>query len=427
MNRLLRIARREYGAYVRTIGFWLSMCLMPAGLIAAIAAPMLMERSAPVLSVALIDLTGRGYAARLTPALTHAGDDGRPFARIVRSPAVGQDPADLTAALRPYLSGDRPLAGGGKLDAAVILRPDGDGVAADVWSRNPADHAVEQRVAGALGELLRRERLARAGVGEGALRVIDALSPKVAAYSPKAAGGRIGDRELAQTFVGFGMGVLLWMVVLTGAGILLNSVIEEKSSRILEVLLTSASVPEIMGGKILGVAAVTSTVLGVWLSIGALILLRLQPHMLGVLLGVLMSKGVWFYFALYFVGGYLMYATLFATVGAFCETTREAQTLLGPMMILLSIPLVFMSQAMVHPDAPLLQILSWIPPFTPFLMAARAASGPPMWQVLGTGALMILTTLLELMVAGRAFRAGALSTARFEPKLLFASLFRKSA
>ena len=64
------------------------------------------------------------------------------------------------------------------------------------------------------------------------------------------------------------MGMLLWMVVFTGAGMLLNSVIEEKSSRILEVLLTSASVPEIMAGKILGVAAVTATVLGVWLTIG---------------------------------------------------------------------------------------------------------------------------------------------------------------
>jgi len=87
------------------------------------------------------------------------------------------------------------------------------------------------------------------------------------------------------------------------------------------------------------------------------------------------------YFALYFVGGYLMFATLYVTIGAFCESNREAQTLLGPMMILMSVPMIFMSQAITRPDAPLLQTLSWIPPFTPFMMAARVASDPPIWQV----------------------------------------------
>ncbi len=394
MRRLAMIAAREYAAYVRTFGFWLSICLMPVGLIATIFAPGIVAHDAPVLNVAVIDRTGQGYDARLAPDLTRAAADGRPFAHVVAAP-IPADRPDLGEALRPFLSGDRTLAAGGKLDAAVILRASPDGVAADVWSRNP-----------------------------GALKSIDALAPKVAVYSPKAEGGRVGARETVRTFVGFGMGVLLWMVVLTGAGILLNSVIEEKSSRILEVLLTSASVPEIMGGKILGVAAVTATVLGVWLSIGAVILLRLQPQAFGMLFSVLLSQGLLGYFAFYFIGGYLMYATLFTTVGSFCETTREAQTLLGPMMILISVPMVFMGQAVAHPDAPILGILSWIPPFTPFLMAARAASGPPFWQVVGTGVLMAAVTALELAVATRAFRAGALSTARFEPKLLVKSLFK---
>jgi ABC-2 type transport system permease protein len=417
------IAAREYAAYVRTFGFWLSICLMPVGLIATIFAPGIVAHDAPVLNVAVIDRTGQGYDARLAPDLTRAAADGRPFAHVVAAP-IPADRPDLGEALRPFLSGDRTLAAGGKLDAAVILRASPDGVAADVWSRNPSDHSVEQRVTDALGELLRHDRLVKAGIDAGALKSIDALAPKVAVYSPKAEGGRVGARETVRTFVGFGMGVLLWMVVLTGAGILLNSVIEEKSSRILEVLLTSASVPEIMGGKILGVAAVTATVLGVWLSIGAVILLRLQPQAFGMLFSVLLSQGLLGYFAFYFIGGYLMYATLFTTVGSFCETTREAQTLLGPMMILISVPMVFMGQAVAHPDAPILGILSWIPPFTPFLMAARAASGPPFWQVVGTGVLMAAVTALELAVATRAFRAGALSTARFEPKLLVKSLFK---
>ena len=423
MNRMLRIAAREYAAYVRTVGFWLSMCLMPLGIIVSAGAPMLMERTSPIPDVAIIDLSGRGYASGLATALADAGN-GRPAVHLVPSPVGGADPAAVARALRPYLDGRASLAGGARLDAAVILRPDPAGPAADIWARDTAQHGLSELVKGALGDLARRQRLAQAGIDPATLQALDALSPKVDTYSPKAEGGKVGERELTQTFAGFGMGMLLWMVVFTGAGILLNSVIEEKSSRILEVLLTSASVLEVMGGKILGVAAVTTTVLGVWLGIGGAILLRLQPHIFALVISVLMSKGLMVYFAFYFVTGYLMYATLYTTVGAFCETTREAQTLLGPLMILLMIPVVFMAQAITHPDAPLLTALSWIPPFTPFLMAARAASGPPLWQVAGSGVLMVAMTALELWVAGRAFRAGALSTARFEPKRLLASLFR---
>jgi ABC-2 type transport system permease protein len=277
-------------------------------------------------------------------------------------------------------------------------------------------------VSQAVSEILRRERLEKAGIDPAALSQIEQLSPDVATFSPRAEAGRVSMRDKLPGFIGLGMGILLWMVILTGAGILLNSIIEEKSSRILEVLLSSASAAEIMGGKILGVAAVTATVLGVWLSIGTAVLVANQPQLAADLAGALMGNGLLFYFGFYFLAGYLMYATLFLTVGAFCETTREAQTLLGPMMILLSVPMVFLSQSVTHPDAPLLQTLSWIPPFTPFLMAARAASGPPLWQILGTGTLLVAVTGLELVVAGRAFRAGALASGRLEPRLLLASL-----
>jgi ABC-2 type transport system permease protein len=420
MKRLLRIAGREYAAYVRTVGFWLSMGLMPVGLILAIFASSQAGSVAPVPTLVLLDQTGQGYAQRLEPMLARHAPGLRPVAQIEPTPAAGPD------TVRAFLTEGRRLPGGRQLDVAAILKSDGEGVAMDVWSRNPADRSVENALSGALSDLMRQDRLARAGVDSKTLAEIDALSPRVTSYSPKAAGGRVDDRERLQMAVGLGMGLLLWMVVLTGAGILLNSVIEEKSSRILEVLLTSAAVPEIMGGKILGVAAVTSTVLGVWLSIGLVVLFKIDPGIVKTLVEVLLSRGLILYFAVYFVGGYLMYATLFTTIGAFCETSREAQTLLGPMMILLSIPLVFMNQAMLHPDAPVVQALSWFPPFTPFMMAARAASGPPWWQVVGSGALMFAVTGLELWVAGRAFRAGALSNSRFEPKHFFASLVGKT-
>jgi ABC-2 type transport system permease protein len=426
MSRMFTIAVREYLAFVRTVGFWLSICLMPVGLIAAIWAPSLIARHTPPASLAVVDLTGRGLAAPIARSFPPPKEDAAGAIRLVAAPQpVGTTVASAVASLRPYVAGERALPDGSLLDAAAVLHIESGQVAVDFWTRNPGDSALQGRVSDAIGEALRRQKLEKAGFDAATLSAIEQTMPRVTTFSPRAETGRVALRDQLPGFIGLGMGILLWMVILTGAGILLNSVIEEKSSRILEVLLSSASVPEIMGGKILGVAAVTATVLGVWLSIGTTLLVANQPQLAGDLVSALTSRGLIFYFAFYFAAGYLMYATLFITVGAFCETTREAQTLLGPMMILLSVPMVFLSQTLAHPDAPLLQTLSWIPPFTPFLMAARAASGPPIWQVLGTGVLLIATTGLEMLVAGRAFRAGALSSSRFEPKHFFASLAGK--
>ncbi len=417
MSRLIKIALREYLAYVRTPGFWLSILLLPVGISAYGLAPILMARSTPVPTLAVVDFSGRGLEGDIDKAVSARGDLGQPLARVVAAPgAPFTSPAQAVARLKPA------LARGGPLEAAAILRPSGDSVAIDFWSRNVSDRSVQGAVEAAVGSALRRERLRAAGVDPAVLASIDRVSPRLIEFSPGSDSGRVALKDRLPGIVGFAMGMLLWMVVLTGAGMLLNSVIEEKSSRILEVLMSSASVPEIMGGKILGVAAVTGTVLAFWLSIAAAVLIIRFPAIAGDLASILMANGLWAYFGLYFIGGYLMFATLYVTIGAFCETTREAQTLLGPLMILMSVPLVFMSQALTRPDAPLLAALAWFPPFTPFMMAARVATNPPLWQVAATAALMFALTGLELWVAIPAFKSGALATGRFDVRHFLRSL-----
>ncbi|HEY7851898.1 MAG TPA: ABC transporter permease [Caulobacteraceae bacterium] len=428
MIRLLRIARREYLAYIRTPGFWLSLLLLPVGLSTIAIAPMVMTRSAPVPRVAVVDFSGRDLSAIVTRALATRGAGGKPRAIEVAAPeAPFSGPDDASARLKPYLKGDRTLPGGGQLDGVAIIRPAGDTVAIDFWSRNVSVSGLEQTIGEAVTGQVRRARLRALGVDPNTLESVEALNPVISDFSPKAAGGRVAFKDRLPGLAGLGMGMLLWMVVLTGAGMLLNSVMEEKTSRILEVLLSSASVPQIMGGKILGVAAVTSTILAFWMCIAGVVITVRSPDVAADLIGVMASHGRWAYFALYLAGGYLMFATLYVTIGAFCETTREAQTLLGPMMIVMSVPLMFMSQAVQHPDAPLLRTLTWVPLFTPFMMAARVASDPPVWEIVATGAMMFAITGLELWVAIPAFKSGALATGRFDLKLFFTSLARRRA
>ncbi|HEY5290013.1 MAG TPA: ABC transporter permease [Caulobacteraceae bacterium] len=428
MIRLLRIARREYLAYVRTPGFWLSLLLLPVGLSTIVIAPMVMQRSAPTPRIAIVDFTGEGLAKVLNSALTVRADGDKPQAVIVTAPdAPYASPADAEKRLAPYLAGRRLLPSGARLDAVAVLRPAGDTVAVDFWSRTIANGGVEQTVGAAVEGAIRRDRLRSLGLDPNTLARVESLSPVVSLFSPQAITGKVSLEDRLPGFAGLAMGMLLWMVVLTGAGMLLNSVMEEKTSRIIEVLLSSASVPEIMGGKILGVACVTGTILAFWMSIAGVVIALRSPSLAGEVIGVFMSHARWAYFALYFVGGYLMFATLYVTIGAFCETTREAQTLLGPMMIVMSVPPLFMSQAIAHPDAPLLRSLTWVPLFTPFMMAARAASNPPLWEILGTAAMMFAVTGFELWVAVPAFKSGALATGRFDIRVFFASLVRRGA
>jgi ABC-2 type transport system permease protein len=473
MSRLLRIARREYLAYVRTAGFWLSILALPLVMGVSISAPMMMMRSAQPERLAIVDLTGQGLGkavgrqldeaqARavgraLQAAATAAGGPkageavkaahdrggeaaGRvalakvnpavaarfkaPKPSAIRQPA----PADTLKAVDPKAAGAamRRAIADRELDAGLILSGRDDAIVMDLWSRNLAAPVLENELRGDVRDIMRKRALTRAGVDAATLKAADDLKPTLNSLSPKAASGeKISLRDRLPTYVGLAMGFLLWSMVMTGAGILLNSVIEEKSTKILEVLLSSASVPEIMGGKILGVAGLTGTVIGVWSLAGTIALMAFAPGLAGDLGAVLMGKGLIFYFAAYLVGGYLMYASLFAGIGAFCESQRDAQTLLGPIMIVMSIPLIFMSQAIRTPDSPILNVLSWIPPFTPFLMPARIASDPPAVQVIGTTLLMLVTTGLIVWGSGRAFRAGALATGKVDLKGLVRRLFQR--
>ena len=160
----------------------------------------------------------------------------------------------------------------------------------------------------------------------------------------------------------------------------------------------------------------TVTVLLVWAGIGSAGLLFSFPETARDIGSILLEGGMIWYFVAYAVGGYLMYAVLFAAIGAFCETPRDAQTLMGPIMMVLVIPIIVVQLALRTPDAPLVKIMSWVPFFTPFLMPARAPSDPPMFEIAGTMAGMFAFALLMVWIAGRAFRAGALSDVKLSWK-----------
>jgi ABC-2 type transport system permease protein len=313
------------------------------------------------------------------------------------------------------------------LDMGVLALGPAGAIRLQVWTRGFGDPVALAAVQEAAAARMRTARLAAHGLPPSVMKELDSASPAVehmgAEPTPQAPStpGRPAVRAApgastpaAAQGVAMASAFLLWAMILTGAGLLLNSVIEEKSGRILEVLMASASIPEILAGKIVGMAALSATTLGIWATFGLAIASHGRPQLLSAMVAGATAHGLIGFFLLFFLAGYLMYAAVFAAIGAFCETPREAQALLGPLMLLMSVPILFLSMSMQRPDAPIIQVLSWIPPFTPFLMTARVAAGLPAWQAVLALVMMAATTTTVVWLAGRAFAAGALSGGKLD-------------
>ncbi|WP_297801744.1 ABC transporter permease [uncultured Brevundimonas sp.] len=471
MNRALLIARREIMAYVKTVGFWLSLLSLPFFAVLGGFVPVLMKRAEPVSAYVLVDESGgqladavrdsfeREYQREAMSGLAmaavgEAGINGRDKVREatntggyeaglaelkVVAPRAGANykpprrdavelaaPAELAAAATPdardalareWVGEDRTLEGQ-ELSAVVILAKDADGAPTSrIWSRRAGNNPLESRVRDALSDSYRREILGAAGIDHALVQKADDFRPEVNLLSPRAAsGGKVSLRDRLPSLIGVMCGFIMWSLVLTGATMLMNGVMEEKSNKILEVLLSSVTSTELLVGKVLGVAILTLTVMGGWTLISAVGLSIALPDVARDVGAVMMANGLWLYLLLYLVGGYLMYAVLFAAIGAFCETPRDAQTLMGPVMMALMVPLLFMQLAIRSPDALLLKILSFIPPFTPFIMSARAPSQPPLVEIVLSLVVMFAFAVLMIWLSARAFRAGAMSDTKLSWK-----------
>ncbi len=237
-------------------------------------------------------------------------------------------------------------------------------------------------------------------------------------------GEKVKAQDMAGQWAPVAFVYLLWVSIFTVAQILLTNTIEEKSNRIIEVLLSSVSPLQLMSGKILGNAATGLTVIGSW--IGFLLLgFSIMPYFLerapSVQFEQVVSNPLYLTsFLFYFLTGYILYAALLVGIGSVCTNPKEAQNLMLPIMLVLIVPLLSMMPVAQDPNGSLARFLSYIPFFTPFVMMNRAAGPPPTIDYIGTTLLLIISLPLFFWGASRIFRIGILMTG--QPPNLFQML-----
>ncbi|MDO8630404.1 MAG: ABC transporter permease, partial [Phycisphaerales bacterium] len=209
--------------------------------------------------------------------------------------------------------------------------------------------------------------------------------------------------ELANVFVPLGLMMLMLMVVMVGASPLVQSVLEEKTLRIAEVLLGSVPPFQLMMGKLLGMVGVSLTIVTVYL-VGAFYAI----HQAGY--GPFFPAHVVWWFVVFQALAVIMYGSLFIAAGAAVSDMKEAQSLITPIMVLAVSPMFVWINIVKEPTSSFALAMSLIPPATPMIMTVRQAVPPgiPMWQPALGILVVLLTTIACVFAAGRIFRVGIL-------------------
>ncbi len=420
LRRVYLIARRDFLGYIKTWGFWISF-LMPFVLFTvAFFAARLDINVDPVRYEAILDETGqhemaiRDYDQAQRPELPIELPQGQMPANknIYVSP-----PADNIDALKNYLTGQNKFEVDGKavkLSALLHIYEGPSGVKADYW----ADNINNQRLKNVSNRYFRKiaegKYLGAAGLSSDGLSEARAAAIKVNVFDP----GKSGEGGQAVTFidripnlVSVAATMLLWLTIFSGAYMLLTSMLEEKLNKLLEMMLSTTRLSEIMIGKLIGVAALTITAMlpYIVLMLAGAVFFLASPVGAAVLQAI--TPKLIFFFILFLALGYLFYGALFIAMGSLAESMQDAQTLTTPIMLVLSACVMVIPLSLNSPDSPLLTFATWFPLSAPFAAIARLHLDPPWWELLLSASFLFLMSLLVIWIAGRIFRYGILSGA----------------
>jgi ABC-2 type transport system permease protein len=408
MRKIWLVVKREFLTRVRTKGFIISTVALPLFTIAIFLVPVFMARRQAdhSLKIAILDDAG-GLAAGIAQGLDRKLPNGQPAFQIVRT--LDKPGREEGEKLRQQL---RDQVSRGELDGFLVVPEEViAGKPATFHTKNTSDLTLAGSLRRAVSDAAVTARLQARGIKlenvTELVRGVDVTLVKVTK------GGEI--EEKGQTFLtAMIMVMVLYMTLLVYGLMTLRSVLEEKTTRIVEVLVSSLRPFQLLTGKLLGVAAVGFTQYLIWTVSGALL------ASYGVSVAAAFSPGsslpqiqfplsMLVYLVVFYLAGYFLYAALYAAAGAMVSSDEEAQYVQLPMTLMIVVAFMLFGVIMHNPNSTLSIVLSLIPFFAPILMVMRIAiQTPPFWQIALSIGLMFLTTLGVLHVSAKIYRVGIL-------------------
>lgn len=461
MNKTLAVAWREFTSTVLTKGFLIGVGIFPLIMaVGMLLIPRLISEKAPKVDgvVAVIDQSGtegregtvapllidritpeklaeesRAQLAKVkeamqtaAPAAKEAMEKAGPMADMAMASMMGQAPniraerlpsdADVEqekAKLRPDAINAAPPTADAKpsdLLALIVIKPDSvtksdpskPWGAYDLFVKPKLDERWQRDFSRIAQKAVVDARLNAAGEDATKLRALMDV-PQTDPVVMTKQGQREGGRG-AQFLLPMGFMMLLWASAFTGGQYLLTTTIEEKSNRIMEVLLSAVSPLQLMVGKILGQMSVGLLILAIYAGLGVAGLSSF--NMIDLLDWTNVA-----YLVIYFFIAFFLIAAIMAAIGSAVSDIHEAQSLMGPIMMILIIPMLLIMPISMNPNSTLATTLSFIPPMSPFVMVMRVAASTeplPSWQIALSIALGLISVCFATWAAAKIFRIGVL-------------------
>ena len=403
MGRILTVAQRDFAETVKSKVFLLNLILVPVLSVGAIfvsthVARKTMEGPRPAKTVAVKDLSNT-LSAELDDVFQRYNKNNaqRQITLVLLGPNEASTDSG-TLAMK-----ERVRQGG--YDAFVILAQDvisGSGKSYYYMrTRNMGDLDVHGTVQTLINDAVVNVRFKQRNLSP-------ALIAELRRYVPLEqvdVSTKVEEKRdpMLMLMVPFFFLFLMFIGVMTTNQQMLTSVIEEKNSRVIEVILSAVSPFQLMTGKIIGQAAAGLIPVIVW---GATAYAAATYRgMTGVV-----NLGILAYFIVYFTLGFLLISSVFAAIGSACNTIKEAQTMMMPVMIFLIVPVVTWFGIAQRPESSLAVILSFIPPMTPMVMILRIAAYPelPPIQIVASLALLGVSVPAVMWASAKVFRTGIL-------------------
>jgi ABC-2 type transport system permease protein len=418
MRKFLAVLKREYIQRVRAKMFIVSTILLPVvmSLFGIVPAFIVSINAGGPMRIAVVDQTGKMYD-RLQVALGSDERDVKETQLNRRGPDIAERTFQLEQipSIGPDASAERAKlearVRAKELDGYLILPPDFLQTGkAEFFNNSPGDFLSGRPLDSALNRAVREQRLVEAKVDTGTRQAlfqpVDVQSVHVGAPGEKLVS------DSSRFVLVFAVGFIMYLAILMYGQIILGAVIEEKETRIAEILFSSVKPFQLMMGKLVGVSLVALTQLIIWGTAFAAFALY------GV--NLLASRGLkmgipsipfthYVYFALFFLLGYFIYATIYALVGSMVTTTQEGGQLAMPIILILVVSFYLFLPVSRSPDSSFSFWVSMIPFSAPVAMLVRIVTQtPPFWQIALSLLIGFGTVVLIMWVASRIYRVGML-------------------
>ncbi len=403
MHKVWAIIRREFVERVRTKWFWVSAVLGPVLFAGIIVFQIVQSLGGGARNVAVVDSSTGGLGRRVVEALETSGSFR----------------ASLVPAHAGVMDSLRDVVESKRLNGFLIVSNDLVETGRAEYHATSLGMQTIENLQRSLGRLVVKERLEQKGVNPG---VVDWAQIRVALDQRKITRTGTVSESAAQSFLmAYLMAILLFMAILLYGVNVMSSVLEEKTTRIIEVLVSSVRPFQLMLGKILGAGSVSFFQFVIW-GVSARVLLLLRnpiaralgadpsavqmtlPHIPAATLAV---------FVAFFLGGFLLYSAMFAAVGAMSSNEQEARQAQQPVTYLLMISYLSILGLTNDPNSTFARTLSLVPFTTPIATPVRWTAGSmPTWELVAS--LVILGTAIVgvTWVAARIYRVGILMTGK---------------